>query len=351
MVKSRIKVVKVNLQKTNFDRLPQRFPPLQRLYLEIIENKNKIYQDLINKEHIPQQRNIQSFHNDDNESVLSSSDESVTRFERDNDVNDVDDYDINDPDKNVLSSRLNDLLQDESPTWGGDKYSIQRDFRGQERQYKTPPRLSEIEATGGFQQRELMNMDQGGFQNDPVTDDMKREMLFKFTLLKKSYPGTDIPEYTIHTDYETMKRSYDDTVRTLSIDSSVESYKTYLMYGFMGCEFVFGNFLGFDMNGFTQQQVSQMSQYEKLLVEIGEKSYVPTGSKWPVELRLLFLIIMNAAFFILSKMIMKKTGSNILGMFNKMTGKGDDGVQSNPKKRKMRGPNINLDDLPDLNEN
>ncbi len=115
----------------------------------------------------------------------------------------------------------------------------------------------------------------------------------------------------------------------------------------MGCEFVFGNFLGFDMSGFTQQQVSQMSQYEKLLVEIGEKSYVPTGSKWPVELRLLFLIIMNAAFFIISKMLMKKTGSNILSMFNKMNNK-PEGVKSS--KKRMRGPNVNLDDLEDLNE-
>ena len=86
----------------------------------------------------------------------------------------------------------------------------------------------------------------------------------------------------------------------------------------MGCEFVMGNFLGFDMQGFTQQQILSMNSYEKLLIELGEKSYVPSGSKWPVELRLLFMIIMNAAFFIVSKMIMKKTGANLLGMVNGM---------------------------------
>lgn len=119
----------------------------------------------------------------------------------------------------------------------------------------------------------------------------------------------------------------------------------------MGCEFVFGNFLGFDMQGFTQQQILSMNSYEKLLIELGEKSYVPTGSKWPIELRLLFMIIMNAAFFVVSKMIMKKTGANLMGMINNMHTTSQTSAPSAvpPRpKRKMRGPNIDLGDIPDI---
>ena len=112
----------------------------------------------------------------------------------------------------------------------------------------------------------------------------------------------------------------------------------------MGCEFLFGNFLGFDMQGFTQQQIIQMHSYEKLLIELGEKSYVPSGSSWPVELRLLFMIIMNAAFFLVSKMMMKKTGANLMGMINSM----NKTKASSEPKRKMRGPNINFNDIPSL---
>ena len=147
-----------------------------------------------------------------------------------------------------------------------------------------------------------------------------------------------------------MQKAYDDTVRRLSLDSTVESYKTYLVYGFMGCEFVFGNFLGFDMQGFTQQQIVSMNSYEKLLIELGEKSYVPTGSKWPVELRLFMMIIMNAAFFVVSKMIMKKTGSNLMGMINNMQTSSQTSTAHSAQKRKMRGPNIDLNNIPDLDE-
>jgi hypothetical protein len=149
-----------------------------------------------------------------------------------------------------------------------------------------------------------------------------------------------------------MKKSYDDTLRRLSLDYTVENYKTYLVYGFAGCEYVFGKFLGFDMDGFTSQQMIAMNSYEKLLIELGEKSYTPTGSKLPVELRLLLMIIGNAFIFIISKMIFKRSGSNILSMVNNMnpnrTQFQNSDNQDKPKRR-MRGPNIDINEIPDIN--
>jgi hypothetical protein len=83
----------------------------------------------------------------------------------------------------------------------------------------------------------------------------KRELLFRFDILKRSYKGANIPEFSEYTDLATLQKSYDDTVRRLSLDSTVENYKTYLSGGFMVVEYAFGNFLGFDMQGFTQQQI------------------------------------------------------------------------------------------------
>ena len=208
-----------------------------------------------------------------------------------------------------------------------------------------PPTLAELRDQGVYESnnhlRDINHVNIG----EQEIDDKKRELLFKFDLLRKSYPNAIIPDFSIHSELSAMQNSYDDSVRRLSLDSTVENYKTYLIGGFMLVEFIFGNFLGFDMQGFTQQQILSMNSYEKLLIELGEKSYVPTGSKWPVELRLLFLIIMNAAFFIVSKMIMKKTGANLMNMINGMNS--SQPTSSVPRKRKMKGPNINIDDIPE----
>lgn len=191
-------------------------------------------------------------------------------------------------------------------------------------------------------------------------EEEKREILFKFDMLKKSYPTANVrQDFTIKSDLREIKTAYEMSVRRLSMDSKVEKYKSYLMGAFMATEYVFGHFLGFDMQGYTQQQILQMNSYEKLLIEIGEKSYVPESvSKFPVEVRLLFLVIMNAAIFIGSKMLMAKTGANLLNMINSMNNfnKTPSGAPQMPPmnanqppprfmKRKMRGPNINVNDL------
>jgi hypothetical protein len=271
-----------------------------------------------------------------------------------------------------LSVRINELLEDDSKHSTvqskysrkyskKDKYSIDSkyDTRSINTPYKKmpkieekndkkiPPSLAELEAQGGYvPKKELRNIEQVPV-NEQEEEDQKREIIFKFELLKKSYPSATIPEYTIHSDFREMKKTYETTVRKLSLESSVENYKTYLIGGFMACEFILGNFLKFDMQGFTQQQILSMNSYEKLLIELGEKSYVPSDKKWPVELRLLFMIIMNAAFFIISKMIMKKTGANLLGMINSMNVTQHQPVQPQGKKRRMKGPDIDLDNLPD----
>jgi hypothetical protein len=465
-LKQNVKIIKVPLttKEKNIDR-PQVFPRMPRLYLELLENKSKIKQDLINTEYNPK-KSISPYENknsldakldnylnensqkeekkrDQNKDVQTqldsnSEDENIEEDVADNtsqkeddiqvknkvrdkvkvkdknkvkdkvknrvedevkdedsdsdsnynkkdkytEDNDADNEYKNEQDDNVkddeddtvsvlsnksedthksdgssvdnLEDRLNSLLDDKDDdnltvvtekSKKKDKYSRQRDFNkySVKKEKNMAPSLAELEAQGGYTRKNVLRDINNVPYSEQEEEDLKREIMFKIELLKKSYPNSTIPEFSIHSDYKSMKKIYDDTVRRLSLDSTVESYKTYLIGGFMACEFIFGNFLKLDMTGFTQQQILTMNSYEKLLIELGEKSYVPTGSKWPVEVRLLFMIIMNAAFFVISKMIMKKTGANLMGMINSM----NVSSQPQPKKRRMNGPNIDISNLPD----
>ena len=177
-------------------------------------------------------------------------------------------------------------------------------------------------------------------------DELKRELLYKFELVKRSYKNVDIPEFNMHSDYKNMNRTYENTLRRVSLDSNVDTYRNYLIAGFMLMEYILGYWLKFDMAGFTQQQILNMNQYERLLIELGEKSYVPDSKKWPVEVRLLGMIILNAVIFIVAKMIMTKTGTSLFGLMNAQQSE----FQKNKPKRKMKGPNIDLSSIPDIDE-
>jgi len=453
-----IQVEKVSLtgSQTPID-YPRAFPRMPRLYLELLENKAKIKQDLINKPYVPDEvtesprndtngkyahrsRSLSSSDSDDHRShddgglserlrlLVESDTKSEASVEREKPTEEEDEWaapktptsvdpwavdedgtqidvksednqtDHSDRGRSVdgresrdrdhtkepqdddrssvagdeVAARLKELLNaDDSDNESigrfrnhsddrsrAGKYSRHRDHgehsidrggdRGGDRRRNIAPSIEELKAQGGYVPREHLRDINNIPANEQEDEDMKRELMFKFELLKKSYPTANIPEFSIHSERNTMQKSYDTTVRRLSLDSTVENYKRYLIGGFMACEFVFGNFLGFDMQGFTQQQIVSMNSYEKLLIELGEKSYVPSGSKWPIELRLLFLVIMNAAFFVVSKMIMKKTGANLMGMINSMNTPPTGGGAPTVRKRRMQGPNIDLDDIPDV---
>ena len=260
---------------------------------------------------------------------------------------------ISDGDKDDLSARLNELLKKNKSedNFTQDKYKFHRDRSGHSisSNKDLPPTLAELEARGSYvPKKEMLDVDRKGHSSEDEEDD-KREILFKFDILRKSYPAsTLIPTFSVHSDLSEMRRSYESTIRRLSLDSTVDNYKQYLIGGFMLTEFVFGHWFKFDMEGFCQQQLISMSQYEKLLIEMGEQSYSPSSSKWPVEVRLAGMILIQAGFFLVSRMIMKKTGANLMGMMNsvKQPTQPAQSTSSTAPKTRMKGPSIDLDEIP-----
>lgn len=184
---------------------------------------------------------------------------------------------------------------------------------------KTPiPPVTEIRKVYGDDKPNINTFE--NYKDARDEDDLKRHLIFKFERLRRTYPKVDIPQFNMMSNHDHMKRTYDNTIKNLAIDSTVETYKSYLMMGFMGCEIVLGK-IGFDMEGYTQQQTLYMNRYEKLLIELGEKSYVPSSiSKWPVEIRLMALVLFQTTIFVVSKIIAKKTNVNLLQMYNNVNG-------------------------------
>lgn len=409
--KQKIKVIKVPLPETKSLDRPKNFPRLPRLYLELLQNPDKIKPGLENKEFVPTYSEKQSSGEEENITKLRVIEDKISENESKKYISPkrIDDLEQSpeaSPVKKRGSDDLNDRLKELLSESDGDNKSdkkyrekyksrYRKEDKAPEQSFHTktlseieeseerlkkksdefkrtleneegyipkndefvkkkdePPSLSELEARGEItKKKEFRNI---SYEKEG-TDEDKRELLIKFKILKKAYPESDIPEFTIHSDYNTMLRKYEDTVRMLSLDSNVEKYKKYLIMGFMGVEFVFGKFLKFDMNGFTQQQVLSMNGYEKLLIELGEKTYTPGQNQWPVEIRLFIMVIINAAIFILGKIMTKKLGSDLQNIVSSMNIHKEPTSNSNSqeqpaRRRKMKAPNLRPEDIPDIGE-
>ena len=358
---------------TNNTNFRKEFPYLGNIYLELLENHKKIKKECIfsgalNKEPILKledykkvrtqqlrndnnqndtQQNNKLFHVDENVQYKTNT---TKEYETENVV--LDKYDKN------INEKSEDL---EETDYEEDDEFVDNDFEDSQEE-EIHIMNKEVVKPGADEVNDRLNEMLKRSNNDesnvsgeldstvrhenlkkieaPKVEDineLKREILFKFKLLKKSYPSARIPSFTMEDSYKKMEGVYNDTVHMLTIDSNVETYKSYLLGGFMLTEFLFGKFLKFDMTGFAQQQILQMNQYNKLLIELGEKTYVPKNN-WPVEARIFLLIAMNAGMFIVSRMIMKNTGSDLLNMMNSMNI-----ANSDAQKTTMRSPDI--DDL------
>lgn len=182
-------------------------------------------------------------------------------------------------------------------------------------------------------------------KRDIEEDIKRREILFRIEILRKSYKNYPIPEFSEYTDVSVLEKFYEDTVKRVALDNNVENYKRYLTLGFVAVELVLGNVFSFDMKGFSKQQILSMNQYEKLLIELGEKQYLSGSSSWPVEIRLLCLILFNAAIFIISKMLFNSPNAllNVVSHVPTMSEGSENSsssTQEKKKEKKMAGPNM-----------
>lgn len=185
----------------------------------------------------------------------------------------------------------------------------------------------------------------------------REEYLWRFRILKKQYKNLNIEDYNEHTPLQMMKTTYNRTVREIYMDESVESYRYYLMFSFVAIEYICTQYVGLDMSGFTRHQGQFLPKYDRLLIELGEKSRDSWSSNLPVELRLCGMVLMHAVMFYLAKIITDKFGDTVADLFKGLMGmppsqekeKAPSAPAEEPK-RKMRGPSINAEDIKKMNQ-
>jgi len=290
---------------------PKRFHRMPILYLEMLENKAHVKKELINKSYNPPsfingEPNINSddirenIREDVRENIRENIREDVCDDIREDVREDVREEQprVIEPEASGLEAQLNSLLGETI-----------------EHEDELPPTFEELK-----KKKKIKVSDEYRYaEEDEETQKERNAVYFKYEVLRRMHPNAHIPEFTMYSDPKLMGQKYELLTKKLSLESSVDNWKRYMIIFVMGCEVVLGK-MKFDMEGFAQQQIMSMSTYDQLLVEMAEKSYVPTGqSKWPAEIRLLMMLTMNIVLFVVSRMIFKTTGTNLLGTINELS--------------------------------
>ena len=184
----------------------------------------------------------------------------------------------------------------------------------------------------------------------------REEYIWRFRILKKQYKSRDIPSFNEHDDLPLMKTTYERTVREIHLENNVDTYRTYLVGGFMVTEFVCTQWMNVDLSGFTSQQMLIMDKYDRLLIELGERSYNRWGADFPVEIRLIGFILLQAGLFYIGKIIADKAGGSVAELFRGITGQPSSAAvkevqeETPPPKKKMRGPSVKAEDIKKMAE-
>lgn len=335
-------------------------------YLEMIENKSRVLPeciphsydkigqslDMIN-ERQSMKRSLEE--DDDDDPTISK----MGRYEKSDDphenrINELnldeatnDGY-CNDEDKSEMyDDRENVNFFDKNPDIDTNNTTTNTN---NEKPFEYPPSLGEMTAQINDRKNQI--------------DDEKRIMVAKFKLLERMYPKIEIPHVTMDTDLKYMENRYCEILRSMKLDEKHQTYRKFLIIGFFAVEKILGKFFKLDMAGFANTQMRSMEQYDRLLIELGHKHYIPDApEKFSVEVRLLGVFLIQTVIFIVIQKMSKKespmaeAATSIAGMF--MGGGGDNlsgllgafmgnggGMNSRPEARPDFNPKPNSNPRP-----
>lgn len=315
--------------------MPIAFPPFENLHLELMENKRKLIPNLplIPPKNIkPPPSPKKESHNPIQSEVKSSSKEGKKKkHKKKKHSSSAEEEDLDEIILPIAASSEEEKEADESEDDGMDdvkESSSSEEEKGEEEEEEDDP--------------------YAGLSPEERIAKEREEYIWRFRILKRKYKNSDIPAFNEHSDLNVMKTTYDRTLKELYLDDAIEDYRTYLKGGFILIEHLCTSWMNIDMEGFAVQQFKLMHRYDRLIIELGEKSYSTWGTNLPVELRLMGLVLFNAAVFYLGKIIAEKYGDSAAEFFMSFSGQPPQPKASpatNTAQPKMRGPRFKAEDL------
>ena len=294
----------------------------QQLYLGMIENKEKVVKSKRNVEYKASATSLdmdslkRSYDDDQDEEYEDDGygeyDEDETGYDSISEspskkvrIDDDDTYRIN---------RLNELDEKFPPSENSRSENRSENSRSENRSENSRSENSRSENSRSERNepKSLSSIRENYQAIENATDEEKQKVIAQFSMIGKMYPNAKVPYVSMQTDLNFMKQEYETLIKNLKINDSQQRNKQILTMAFYAVEFLLGKFMKLNMAGFANEQLKNMDKYDRLLIEIGHKHYMPNApERFPVEVRLLGLVLMQTALFIIVQKIATGVSNNM----------------------------------------
>jgi hypothetical protein len=132
----------------------------------------------------------------------------------------------------------------------------------------------------------------------------------RFNTLRRSWPDANIPFVDMNKSLGEIHVEYDTYINDIHVTRCVNKYKFWMVILWVSVE-VFARRMDLDMEGFALAAYESMSDYDRLLIELGEINNQnvqltvngTAASNWPIEVQLIYNTLYYAAGFLLLKFL------------------------------------------------
>lgn len=164
---------------------------------------------------------------------------------------------------------------------------------------------------------------------------LRQEFKMKFGILRANYPQWNVIEPGDSLTVQQMHDLYNHYLHQIMVSRETGQYKVYMVIFLMVIEVIGVKFLKLNMSGYTMSQLKIMNRYDTLFIELGEKWLVSGGSNWPVEARIVMMMLFNAVIFLVVRYLCSWMGVD--GLADTLQG-WIDGM--------LNGPSMNMPAMP-----
>tara|TARA_R110001632_G_scaffold200941_9_gene323694 strand:+ start:1355 stop:2764 length:1410 start_codon:yes stop_codon:yes gene_type:complete len=139
----------------------------------------------------------------------------------------------------------------------------------------------------------------------------------RIQILKTRFKDVTVPKNEADLTWQELRKIYYIEMDRVSITKNVDAYRMIMIVSCFIIEYIGYKILKVDITGFGVHSMKSMWRYERLLIELGEKDYASFGENWPVEFRLIGMMIVSAIIFVIAKSLFKQTGQDMSNDFFK----------------------------------